>query len=149
LKRSSIAGTGLNPMTEGWHAPRPTAFIRAIGWIPSSVALSVDMMIIALDPSLMPEEFPAVSFPISGIKAGGSLASWSIVRPGRKCSSLSKIMGGCPFLVGISIDTISSLKSPSIVALSVLLWLRRATSSIFSRLMLCSCAMNSAVCPIL
>ncbi len=45
--------------------------------------------------------------------------------------------------------TISSLKSPSFVARSALLWLRRATMSISSREMLYFWAMISAVCPMM
>ncbi len=148
LKRSLTAGTGLRPITDGWQAPRPTALILAMGVRPSSSAFSADIMTMALDPSLIPEELPAVTFPILGIKPGGRPASFSMVIPGLKCSSLSKIIGGF-FLCGTSMGTISSLKSPFFVARSALLWLRRATSSIASRLILCSCAINSAVCPII
>ena len=57
-RRFRTAGTGLSPMTEGWQPPRPTALIRARGVTPSSPAFSADMMIMALAPSLTPEELP-------------------------------------------------------------------------------------------
>ena len=91
------------------------------------------MISIALAPSFTPEEFPAVTLPTFGMKAGGNAASASLVRPGRKCSSRAKTAGGFPFFWGISTGTISAAKSPSSVARSALLWLRRATSSISSR----------------
>src|SRR5690606_20162605 len=128
-RRFRTAGVGLRPITAGWQAPRPTALILAKGDIPSSRALSADIMITALAPSLIPEEFPAVTLPILGINAGGNLARSSLVSPGRKCSSLSKMTGGFPLGWGIFMGTISSLKSPDKVALSTLLWLLKATSS--------------------
>ena len=149
LRRFFTAGTGLKPMTEGLQAPRPAERILAIGFKPSSLAFSADIIIKAEAPSLRPEELPAVTLPVLGINAGGRDCNCSMVNPGRKCSSLSKITGGLPFFWGISTGTISSLKSPSLVARSTLLWLRRATSSISSRLMFKSCAINSAVCPMM
>ena len=113
-----------------------------------SFALSADIRTMPVEPSLMPLELPAVTVPISGTKAGGSLRSISMVMPGRKCSSLSKISGGF-FLWGTSTGTISSVKEPSWVARSASLWLLSATSSISSRFIPRCWAMNSAVCPMM
>ncbi len=87
---------GTDPITEGWQPPRPTALIRAMGFTPNSLALSADMMTMALAPSFTPDEFPAVTFPVFGMKAEGSAARSAIVSPGRKCSSFAKMTGGFP-----------------------------------------------------
>ena len=68
----------------------------------------------AAAPSLIPEAFPAVTVPPSFLKAGGSLAIFSIeVSIGR--SSVLKERGS-PFFWGICTGTISSSTAPFAIA---------------------------------
>ena len=94
----------------------------------------------------MPEALPAVTVPPSRLKAGFSLASFSMVVPGLTYSSVSKTMGS-PFFWGMTTGTISSLNLPSAMAAAARVWLRRASSSCISRVMPYFSATFSAVMP--
>ena len=84
-----VAGTGPRPIKEGSQPADAVATIRAIGFRPSSSAFSADITRRADAPSEMAEEFPAVTVPPFGLKAGRSLARFSTEESGRTTSSLS------------------------------------------------------------
>ena len=98
------------PMILGGTPPAANPKIRALGSRPCSLAASSEAIIRAQEPSLIPDELPAVTEP-SSLKAERSFFKPSIVEPDRKCSSLSKIMLS-PLRCGISTARISSAKSP-------------------------------------
>ena len=87
---------------------------RARGVRPSSLAFSSLMISSAAEPSVICDEFAAVTTP-SGLKAGFSLASVSIDESGRMPSSVRMV--SLPSSVVMSIGTISRSKRPSAVAL--------------------------------
>ena len=54
----------------GSRAPIPEGVLLAIGFNPSDLAFSMDVVTRAVEPSLMPLELPAVTVPVLGINAG-------------------------------------------------------------------------------
>ena len=82
-----VAGTGPTPMTAGSTPATAVESTRAIGRSPSARARSASTTSTAEAPSLMPDEFPAVTEPPSGRNAGRSFASASRLVSARGCSS--------------------------------------------------------------
>ena len=99
----------------------------------------------AAAPSLMPEEFPAVTVPPFS-KTGASRASDSGVTPARGCSSVATRTGP-PFRLGTSTGTSSSRKRLPARARAARAWLSAAKASCSSRVTPNSRATTSAVCP--
>ena len=115
------AGIGPRPIVAGSTPATADATILAIGRRPSSRALASDVTSTAAAPSLMPDEFPAVTEPVpSRLNAGFSDPSDSRVASGRGCSSVSKGPRG------VSMDTISSAKRPAAFASAQRCWEARA-----------------------
>ena len=119
-----VAGTGPTPMYDGATPAMPAAAIRAIGRRPSRSAHSAEATSSAAAPSLIPDEFPAVTVP-PGRNAGRSAASRSSVVSGRGCSSVSTT-AGAPRGRGIVTGTISSANRPAPIAAAARCWLSSA-----------------------
>jgi len=74
-------------MIEGSTPTTAKAFTAAIGVSPSALARLADITSTAAAPSEMAEEFPAVTVPPLGLKAGASRPSSSRLASGRTTSS--------------------------------------------------------------
>jgi hypothetical protein len=107
--------------------------MRAMGSTPKAFALSLDVTTTADAPSFTPGALPAVTVPLSFLKAGFSFASASSEVSSRTVSSVSKTTGA-PFFCGTSTGTISSLKLPALIAAAALRCEFNAYSSCSSRL---------------
>ena len=106
-----MAGTGPIPIIEGsTPASAYPVKVASIGKF-KVLATSLVVKITAAAPSLMPEEFPAVTTP-SFLKAGLREPRDSTVVSGRINSSLSIEMTCFVFLFVISIGVISLSKAP-------------------------------------
>jgi hypothetical protein len=143
-------------MISGRIAVTVEATIRASGVSPSCSALSADMTSTAAAPSLRGQALPAVTLP-SGLNTGLSLASTSIVVPGRGPSSclttVSWTSTGLPsrsvsVCAGTVTDTISASKWPESRASTARFWEMTAHSSCCSRVTPQRSATFSAVIPI-
>jgi len=99
-------------MTDGWQAPRPVATILASGAMLSSLALSADMITMAAEPLLMPEALPAVTLPILGTKAGGSISSFLMVNR-VEFIPVSINPHACPYQVTVVVTAAATLLSTS------------------------------------
>ncbi len=142
LSAAREASIGPSPMNSGSSAETPVETTRAIGLMPSSLALVSDMITTAAAPSLSGQALPAVTLPFSR-KTGCSWARDSRLVPGRGPSSL---LNNSPLGSGTGI--ISRSKKPSSRAFTAAVWLFTAYRSISSRLMFSRSATFSAVCPI-
>ena len=88
--------------------------MRATGRQPSSRARASEVSNTAAAPSLMPEEFPAVTDPdASRLNAGFSDASFSSVVSGRGGSSTATSTSAPALAAGAEIETTSSAKRPA------------------------------------
>src|SRR6185436_15405638 len=85
--RRRTAGTTPMPITWGSTPAAATPRIRAIGRTPSCAARSASRTTMAAAPSVMPEEFPAVTVPSVSLNTVGSLAREAVVVSARGCSS--------------------------------------------------------------
>ncbi|MMZ62189.1 hypothetical protein D1872_243840 [compost metagenome] len=109
-----IATTGPIPITSGATPPQAKWTIRPSGFIPYSFTFSSLISSTAAAPSLMPDEFPAVTEPFLR-KAGFSFPNASIVTSRRGCSSCINTTGS-RFGPGTVIGTISSANIQSSIA---------------------------------
>ena len=149
----AVAGIGPVSMRTGSTPASAKVWNRARGVRPSSAAFSADMISAADAPSVICELLPAVTLP-SGTKAGFSLASVSMVVPGRMPSSRVTISPSSTLISPVSLSLIlettgmiSLSKRPSAVALSASSWERTPKASRSSRLRSFSLAMISAETP--
>ena len=110
------------PYSSGARAKMSVARMRAMGLHPSRCAAAADINTAATAPSVMPEALPAVTVP-SGLKAGGSLASFSRVVSARGYSSAA--IGSLPFSFEGRGSSMRSVK-PVATACAACCWLRRA-----------------------
>ena len=105
------ACTGPIPMMRGSTPTAAEATIRANGFKLCILTPFSEAMSMAAEPSLSPDELPAVTVP-SFLKAGLSFANPSMEVWGFKNSSSLKMIGSA-FRWGISTGTISFSKVPS------------------------------------
>ena len=129
-------------MISGRIAATVEAMMRARGLSPSALAFSSLMTSTAAAPSFSGHALPAVTVP-SGLNAGLSAASFSIVVPGRGPSSLVTSVPS-----GVVTGTISLSKCPDACASTARFWDTTAHSSCCSRVTLQRSATFSAVSPI-
>ena len=111
-----MAGMGPVNIVMGSTPARAKAWKRARGRRPRAFAFSSLMIRTAEAPSVICEEFAAVTLP-SSLKAGFSLASDSRLESGRMPSSAAKISSvSLPSSSWMATGTISFSKRPSAVA---------------------------------
>ena len=84
----------------------------------------------AAAPSVMPEEFPAVTVPVFE-NTGASLPNFSMFASVKGCSSWLNVV--TPFLLSIMTGTSSASKRPAAMARAARVWDCRANSSCSSR----------------
>ena len=125
------AGTGPTPMIAGSTPATAVETTRASGRRPRDRASSASTTSVAAAPSLIPDEFPAVTDPPSR-NAGRSLASASIEVSARGCSSRVTSTGSL-FFCGTSTGTIWSSKRPPSIAATARWWDSSANASCRSR----------------
>ena len=99
----------------------------------------------AAAPSVMPEEFAAVTVPVFE-NTGGNFAMFSMVAPIKGCSSRENTV--LPFLPSIVTGTISSLNRSELIAFAARVCEHSPYWSCSSREILYCCARISAVSPI-
>ena len=106
-----VAGIGPSPMKAGSTPAVAETTKRASGVTPDAFTASSLARSTAAAPSLIGDEFPAVTVPPAR-KAGASLASFSSVVSGRGDSSFAKRIDS-PFGAGIGTGTISRANAPA------------------------------------
>jgi hypothetical protein len=112
--RLRTASTGAKKISRGSTPPVAYPVIRAIGVSPCALANASEATTSALEPSLSPGAFPAVTVPPSFRNAGLSFASVSTLVSFRGDSS-DEIVVGAPF-PGTWTGRISPLNFPASVA---------------------------------
>ena len=117
-----------------------------MGVTPSAFAFSAESTTIAAAPSVMPDEFPAVTVPVFGLKTGGELRQPGQVGVGPRVLVLRELhlALACP---APSPRRSPRANRPSSHARAALCWLRRAKASCSSRGMRYCSARVSAVSP--
>ena len=102
-----------------------------MGVTPSAFAFSAESTTTAAAPSVIPDEFPAVTVPVFSWKTGASFASPGRSASARGCSSFANSTS--PLRPGTFTAKVSAANRPSSHARPALCWLRRAKASCSSR----------------
>ncbi len=134
---SALADDGAGPVSAMTGSTPITAIdlILALALSPSSSAFSLEASSIAQAWSFTLDEFPAVTFPVGGLNAGGNLASFSsevcsgTLRGPSSLSTVLTVPSGC--LTSVS-GIISFLNLPASCAATAFWWLHSANLSICS-----------------